>query len=524
VALGDLLARGYFPKELPRPFVTAPFANTITQAKPLPADFAKTPSKRNGLRPAKAGKYSLARGGLFRRPLSICNPLHYFLLSKELIENWRAIEPRVSGSSLAATSPDFKVIGRAIDGKWPQTAHVNFARDRRLGMKYVLQTDINRFYGSIYTHSIPWALHSKPIAKLNRSFTLLGNKIDYWVRMAQDQQTMGIPIGPDSSLVLAELIMHRCDEALLNKIPSAKGFRFIDDYELSFKTRMEAEDAYDILESCLSEYELRLNAKKTAIKELPLPLEKTWATELKLLPFRDSQGGQAADLHNYFSRAFWLHSQFPGEAVLQFAIASLRNVSIAAGNWPMFQKLLLLCVIPEPATLPYVLEQIIQRVNAGAGAPVKEIEEIANQLIQAHANLRHSSEVANAIWACLALKLELSTNSVDAVSQCDDPVVALLALDAEGQGRTAKVIDKALWTSHMTADALYDEHWLLAYEANVKAWLPNGGGVDFVATDPNFGFLKNENVFFYDSSRATPAGAAPIPMPTLPTIVTFAGY
>lgn len=518
--LGDLLARGYFPKELPRPFVTAPFANAITAATPLPADFAKSAAKGNNLPTGKVGRYSLARGGLFRRPLGICNPLHYFLLSKELIQNWATISPRVSGSSLAATAPDFKTVGRAIDGKWPQSARPDFAQERRLGMRYVLATDINRFYGSIYTHAIAWAVHTKSTAKANRTLSLLGNKIDYWVRMGQDQQTMGIPIGPDTSLVLAELIMHRCDDALLAKLPRIKGYRFIDDYELSFRTRTEAEDAYHVLETCLSEYELSLNAKKTEIFELPLPLEKRWATELRLLSFRSSQAGQAADLSNYFSKAFSLHNEYSGDAVLQFAIACLRSLNIDPANWAMFQKLLLLCVIPEPASLPYVLEQIIVRKNAGAGPVLAQMEEIANDLIESHSSLKHSSEVANALWACLALHLPVGSKAVDAVSQCDDSVVALLALDCEQHGLLSTALDKTLWTSHMTVDALYDEHWLLAYEANCKGWLPSVGGTDHVAADQNFSFLKSQNVYFYDPSLAAAAGTAPIPLPTLPTIAT----
>jgi hypothetical protein len=524
LALGDLLARGYFPKELPRPFVTVPFANVVSAATSLPADFAKSASKGNNLPTAKVGRYSLARGGLFRRPLSICNPLHHYLLCKELMQNWATVSTSVSGSPLAATTPEFKTIGRAIDGKWPQSARPDFAQERRLGMRYVLLTDINRFYGSIYTHSIAWALHAKSTAKSNRTLSLLGNKIDYWVRMGQDQQTMGIPIGPDTSLVLAEMIMQRCDDALLAKLSRIKGYRFIDDYELSFRTRTEAEDAYHILESCLSEYELALNAKKTEILELPLPLEKRWATELKLLRFRTSQAGQAADLSNYFSKAFSLHSEYPGDAVLHFAIACLRSVNIDPANWAMFQKLLLLCVIPEPASLPYVLEQIIVRKNAGAGPILGEMEELANDLVQSHSNLKHSSEVANAVWACLALRLQLDDKSVDSISQCDDPVVALLALDCEQHGLVSKSLDKTLWSSHMTADALYDEHWLLAYEANSKGWLPNVGGKDHVAADPNFAFLKSQNVYFYDPTRGAAAGTAPIPLPTLPTIATFAAF
>lgn len=302
----DLLTRGYFPKELPRPFVTAPFANAITSATPLQGDFVKTASKKTKLPTANAGHYSLARGGLFRRPLSICNPLHYFLLCKEMIQNWASIAPSVAGTPLAATTPEFKTVGRAINGKFPQGARPDLAQASRLGRCYVLQTDITQFYHSIYTHSIPWALHTKPTAKANHAFTLIGNRIDYWVRMGQDQQTVGIPIGPDTSLVIAELIMQRCDGELLAKLPDLKGYRFLDDYELSFQTRTEAENAFHILETCLSEYELALNPKKTQVLDLPLPLEQSWATDLKRFTFRSSKSGQASDLSNYFSRAYHL--------------------------------------------------------------------------------------------------------------------------------------------------------------------------------------------------------------------------
>jgi hypothetical protein len=513
VSLIALLGRGYFPKELPRPFVTTPFATAMTSAAALPGDFAKT----NNVPTAKTGRYSLARRGLFRRPLNICNPLSHFLLCKEMMGNWAAIKPHVAGTPLAATAPTFKPKGRAIDGRWPQGARPDLAQNTRLGRGYVLHTDISQFYRSIYTHSIPWALHTKSVAKVNRSLTLLGNKLDYWVRTGQDQQTVGIPIGPDTSLVIAELIMQRCDAELFAKLSDLKGHRFIDDYELSFETQTQAEDAFHILEACLSEYELTLNHKKTMVLGLPLPLEAPWATELKTMSFRSSQLGQAADLTNYFSRAYTLHSANADESVLQFAVARLRSMTVHPANWGLFQRLLLLCVMPEPASFPYVLEQIIVRKNAGAAPILPELEEIVNRLIQEHSVLRHSSEVANAAWACLALGIPLHEKSVDLISKCDDPVVALLALDCEQHGLVSKALDKTLWSSHMTPDALYDEHWLLAYEANVKQWLPTAGPGDHVAADPNFGFLKANAVYFYDPNQAVPAPTAPVPLPTLPT-------
>lgn len=515
--LRELLSRGYFPKELPAPFITNNFSNLLTSTTPLPGDFGKKAKKGAKIPTAKACRYSLARGGLLRRQLSICNPVLFYLLANEMTDNWSKILPHISGTRLAATAPEFKSTGRAINGKHPQGARSELAQETRLGKRFVLTTDISRFYHSIYTHSIPWAIHTKSKSKANHSFSLLGNKLDFWVRQGQDGQTVGIPIGPDTSLVLAELIMHKCDEALIKKIPTVKGHRFIDDYELSFGTRTEAEDAFHILETCLSDYELALNPKKTQVSKLPLPLEAYWATKIKKFTFRKTKSGQASDLESFFSLAFELHNSSNGEPVLQFAIARLRTVIVDPANWKLLQRLILLCIVPEPASLPYALEIIINGVNAGATPLKLEIEEIINVLVTNHAPLKHSSEVANSLWACLALKLTLHDKAVDSVSNCEDSAVALLALDCQNKGLLSKPLNTTLWETYMDVNGLYDEHWLVSYEANVKGWLPSVGGVDYVTADSNFGFLKANDVSFYDEHLATAGHQKPIPMPTLPS-------
>jgi hypothetical protein len=523
--LKDILARGYFPKELPAPFITSNFADLLTSgATPLVGDFAKNVTKKAKIPKAKLCRYTHARGGLLRRQLSLCNPVLFYLLSREIDSNWASIVGIAGGTPLAATAPEFKAEGRAIDGKYSQSERVKLAQQTRIGRRFLLVTDISRFYHSIYTHSISWALHTKPVAKVNHAFTLFGNKLDFLVRQGQDGQTVGIPIGPDTSLVLAELIMHQCDKALIDKLPYIKGHRFIDDYELSFRTRTEAEEAFHLLETCLSEYELALNPKKTEVSELPLPLDTEWSRELKKYQFRASKRSQAADLEGFFSFAFELHQKHAGEPVLQFAIARLRSLVIDVGNWELFQRLVLLCVVPEPATLPYALEQIISRVNAGAVPLSQEIQEILNDLVSTHAPLRHSSEVANSLWACLALKLELQGEAVDLISSCEDSCVALLALDCQSKGLLSKPLDTSLWERQMCADGLYDEHWLLSYEANVKGWLPSVGGVDHVAGDINFGYLKANGVHFYDESLASPVPQGLVPMPALPSIFVQSSY
>lgn len=523
--LKDILARGYFPKELPAPFITDSFADLLTSNTiSVEGHFAKSVTKAAKIPKAKLCLYTHARGGLLRRKLSICNPVLYYLLAREIDSNWASIVNIASGSSLAATAPEQKNTGRAIDGKHSQGSRANLAIGARIGRRFILATDISRFYHSIYTHSIPWALHKKTVAKANHAFTLLGNKLDFLVRQGQDGQTIGIPIGPDTSLVLAELIMHQCDNALLTKLPSIKGHRFIDDYELSFSTRTEAEEAFHLLEACLSDYELALNPKKTKVSELPLPLESVWSRELKKFQFQTTRRSQAADLEAFFSLAFEFHQSHIDEPVLQFAIARLRSVVVDDSNWELFQRLILLCVVPEPATLPYALEQIISRVNAGAVPLREEIQEVLNDLIEIHAPLRHSSEVANSLWGCLALKLTLQDKVVDLVSSCEDSCVALLALDCQSKGLLSKPLDTSLWETQMCTEGLYEEHWLLSYEANVKGWLPSTGDSDHVSADTNFGYLKANGVHFYKESLASPVSDGNVPMPALPSIFIQSSY
>jgi hypothetical protein len=83
----------------------------------------------------------------------------------------------------------------------------------------VLQTDINLFYPSVYAHTMPWAIHGKATAKVNRANKLLGNLLDSLVRCGQDQQTIGIPIGPDTSLLLAEILLNRTTRYWYTRFP-----------------------------------------------------------------------------------------------------------------------------------------------------------------------------------------------------------------------------------------------------------------------------------------------------------------
>ena len=141
-----------------------------------------------------------------------------------------------------------------------------------LEYKYVFHTDIVDCYGSIYTHSIPWALHGKEESKDKKnSKELIGNIIDWHIRMMRYGQTNGIPQGSVLMDFIAEMVLGYADELLSEKIGEEikdfKILRYRDDYRIFTNNVNDGEKILKALSEVLSGLSMRLKAEKTAFSE-----------------------------------------------------------------------------------------------------------------------------------------------------------------------------------------------------------------------------------------------------------------
>ena len=168
-----------------------------------------------------------------------------------------------------------------------------------------------------WTHAIPWALHGKAHAKAHLGKTR-GDKLDKAIRHCSSNQTAGIPIGPDASIVIAEIVLTAVDKAFKKRIPNPRGFRYFDDYEAAFKTRAEAEEAQSQLEASLEDFEATLNPSKTYVLELPQPFKTTWTRELSVFEVRKASEAEILnDTVALFSRAAEVAKHYPGSAYVR---------------------------------------------------------------------------------------------------------------------------------------------------------------------------------------------------------------
>ena len=505
LVLRHLLTDGFFPGEIPQCFLTRSYGAALTSS-----DDADFPSELKQLRARKRplARHNLARVGQLRRPLAVPHPARYFALCREIASNWERLTNLMKRSQLSVSRPTLSSdenADRVMNREFRLSDRPKLRARHRRNAGYLVCADVQRFYPSVYTHSIAWAVEGKETVKDNLEKPrrdredFLGDRLDALSMRMQDAQSVGIPIGPDTSHVLAEVVLSAVDfrfqETMKEKIKEPlRGFRAVDDYELAFASRSDAERALAELQSTLIRYELQLNESKTRVVKLPDALQDSWTSALRNV--------RTSDLLTLFSRAFELVHEHPDKSVLRYAISIAHGADIKKDSWPVYQDILLQCAASEPGTLRYVTAELVRARDDDLGIDEAGVRELCCYLIRMHAPLGHGSEVAWALWLAIVLKVSLPATVVNVVKQMVDPFVPLLALWAEECGLIVDgPLDKARWEKIAAGEGLERSHWLLAYEGATRGWL-GGDAERRVAEHEVFGWLSAKDVNFFDGAAS----------------------
>lgn len=236
---------------------------------------ADSPKKYDGvnykLLDNKDGKYAW-------RPLQLIHPALYVSLVHEITEdkNWQTIVKRFSEfavnrkikcMSLPIRS-DTKESDKAtmVSHWWNKVEQKSI--ELALDYQYLLVTDILDCYGSLYTHSVAWALHRKKVAKKRyQDNTLIGNVIDGCLQDMSFGQTNGIPQGSVLMDFIAEMVLGYADLQLSKKIGKSikdyKIIRYRDDYRVFVNNPQDGEAIIKSITEVLIDLGMKLNPQKT---------------------------------------------------------------------------------------------------------------------------------------------------------------------------------------------------------------------------------------------------------------------
>lgn len=492
-----LLRDGYFPVQLPPPFCTSTLGTAVPA---LNACFVLTTTYLSDCE-----SFSVARVGHRRRTTKLPNPISQFLLARSIAVNWPAISKHLKRSKLSLSNPRLSMIVGERSIQIPSLGELESERvSRSAGYRYALVSDVTQFFPSLYTHALPWALHTKSAVKAAlrarpRRSAGFGDELDKHARNCQSQQTIGVPIGPDTSHILAEIVGVGVDIELRQVLKSwPAGYRYVDDFVLFFTVRAEADAALSHLNQALAEYELRPNEHKTRIVSIDELEVDSWVHELRHFDFSHTKSRQAQELHHFFQIAFAHASRHQNESVMKFALRRVAVELIRKDNWTIFESYLLRVANTYPDTLQLVAQFFRTYRQAGYLIDRVALRRTLESLLREHAPYSHHSEVAWALWIAIDNSVKLSRAVVQPITNVQSSVCALLVLHLDSLGLTSGRLTTSDLRLKCQASALQTEDWLLAYQAERDGIF--AGSAAYVSVDPNFSHLLSNGVTFYDKT------------------------
>lgn len=212
------------------------------------------------------------------RPLELMHPAIYISLVNIICEpiNWEHIQKRFSEmesgavdccSALVVSLVKEKDNAAQIKSWWQEVEQKSLIYS--LEFSHILHTDVTDCYGSLYTHSIAWALHGQEKAKEEkRKKNLLGNKIDEYIRAGRYGQTNGISQGSVLMDFVAEIVLGYVDEqinSVLGKPTDFRILRYRDDYRIFAHSDDRAESILKVISDELRSVGMKLGVSKTSL-------------------------------------------------------------------------------------------------------------------------------------------------------------------------------------------------------------------------------------------------------------------
>lgn len=212
------------------------------------------------------------------RPLELIHPAIYISLVNLICDpdNWKLITQRLSefeGGVVECCSAPVMSLDEQSDKatqirSWWQSVEQR-SLIYSLEFSHILHTDVTDCYGSLYTHSVSWAIYGLEEAKKNKgNNSLLGNKIDSHIQAGRYGQTNGISQGSVLMDFIAEIVLGYIDEQINSAFDKSTDFRILryrDDYRIFANSDDRVEEILKIISDKLWSVGMKLGVAKTLL-------------------------------------------------------------------------------------------------------------------------------------------------------------------------------------------------------------------------------------------------------------------
>lgn len=254
----------------------------------------------------------------------ICDPENWSLICARLASFQSGVVTCCSSPVVSLTHQTDKA--EQISNWWQRLEQETLRKS--LEYSHILHTDVTDCYGSLYTHSIPWALHGKEVAKQKDKDSKLGADIDFHMQAGRYGQTNGIPQGSVLMDFVAELVLGYVDQVVTEKLVGSSVdyciLRYRDDYRILAPSDSRAEEILKVVSDALRTVGMRLGASKTSLSSNVVE-SAIKPDKLAGIGYYDNGGLDAETLQKKLLHLHAFGRRFPNSGALKRLLSKLQD-------------------------------------------------------------------------------------------------------------------------------------------------------------------------------------------------------
>lgn len=498
----NLIRNDYFPSELPPCFTTEQFGDKFQEVqniiKRINYTTTSVPVSFNGYKNENA-----------RRRFAIPNPYHYCKAADAIVENSKEIFKVFNISKASLTKPlETKPTHNKSYLKPSNSISESqvIVEQLYLDNLYELRLDIASFFDSIYTHSIPWAIHSKKVAKQDKSDQLVGNILDHCMQSMNYGQTNGILVGNAISRIISEIILCTIDGEIQKAFPNLKYKRYVDDYYIYIKKQVDINEVVSVIRQTLSNYELALNENKIQIYQSPFTYGKPWVEQMKSFLYLEP------DL--FLRKTIMEYNLYKDIQIIKYGLKVIQNHRFSKVKWQQIESILINLWVKFPS-LSNILVTIFKMNEEHLRTRL--LKRAIYSIIDNNLPYRNDQEVIWAIWTIRTFNIEVSQDYITLIIHSENWLAIIIMLDiikTKQMKKTPyilKLLDELydeIYNEYLKGDSnntefMWTDLWLLAYEADKNKWLNIKQDKTFLFARKNefFKSLRDLDIDFYKGNQ-----------------------
>lgn len=441
-----LLEQGFYPEQyvLPPCFDTSGFALQSNPYFPI-----STNHRGKLILDADLSELlvmSLPKTMLTQRDFAIIDPRHYHDMVWHVIDDWNSVLDHLFHDDQEIYSYSFPIplsryspgsIGSMRAGRmiyeFLEMAESDLVAEAHR-FKFLVRTDIKNFYGTVYTHSISWALQGKANARVDRfNIDSLGKKLDKLTQQCNDGCTNGLAIGPAITDLISEMLLAAVDLECSRQLNQMNirfvGVRFKDDYRILCDTEDDASRITTCLQKCMQTYNLTLSEGKSDCIKLPEGLFRPWKSHYQKLSLKRKPHISYRVFELVLQSVLRIDEQLPGTGIIDRFLSELTSkkyklkLDLAEKNRRKAFSLLLILRERRAKSFPVILaiiEALLDKCNDDADLR----EYVESSLVSMYENrvdrlIENEYEI---LWLAYFRKMVLH-HELDPIPGCSSPLI-----------------------------------------------------------------------------------------------------